>query len=164
MITNEERLERLQELRDIMQRHHEADGQPAKLNGVSKYLDMNTWCCETSACAFGSHALSPGGKAKGLQLVQHSVKNLPGELDVRYETDELVVQGMDAAAAFYGLDDCEVLYLFDPSNYEDEVMELDESEVFYDEDMDRLVPARLVLERIDEVYSKYENGMGAMQT
>ncbi len=74
-------------------------------------LQMSSWVCGTSACAFGHECLSEAGRKAGLRLVSVGPYREPA---FRGHNN------IHAAASYYGIDLDTALWLFSPEAYSEE--------------------------------------------
>lgn len=117
MITNAQRIERLANLRRVLNNHKRAIARnKATVIGDEKVgFDMSCWVdsadaegfkCTTAACAFGSCGFDSYFTTRGLRTNKNRQEVRFG----RYE-------GLDAAKKFFGISLAEAEWLFDPDTY-----------------------------------------------
>lgn len=128
---NELRLERLRKLRAVVNKHARAHGRAVRLDGVTKGWDMQVWCCNTSACALGSYALTPEGR-KYFRMIDVNGR----DIDLRGPQGGNAIA---AAARHFGISESNAYRLFIPGAYPDP----------HD------ITPKQVLKRIDELIDKY---------
>lgn len=153
MIDKETQLYRLGILRDVMQRHADANGKPVKLNGKVRELNMHLWDCGYAACAFGSYCLTPYGQ-KHFHRVRVGDSQFifdPKNDHIRPSTTTLITT-FSQAADHFGISRDDSVWLFDPDCYDED------ERVYIDDDGEVIIPASLVLERVDALIAAIREG------
>lgn len=156
MTTQAQRLERLEMLQDMLERHDEIFGKDVKFDIRMWFTDDDNVRkdCGTAACALGSAACYPPFMTMGLNIQDWQGKK-PGEedfsarhSDVCYDGEE----GCSAGAEFFGITRQESEWLFNPDEYLTK-----DGYNYTDQALPRFVKPKVVAHRVGvliEYYSK----------
>lgn len=148
MITYKTRMSRLQRLDDVLQLHRESKGKSTKLNGCYRDFNMGEWDCTTSACAFGSYALTPYGKRHFHVAYRQTSSLLSPDFEGIIVHKPSTETGIDAAVEHFGISEDEAEWLFMPYTYKAH------------DRTGRAISPYSVQRRVRSLMKKYENGKG----
>ena len=118
--------DRLINLFTVVMWHHttqlEDKNAPTKLNGISRYFNMDKWDCGTSACAYGSYAQSKLVDREHFVFRRMYSRTNHSDKSVYYigtveDDQDLGLSVMESAATHFGITCEESEWLFDPETY-----------------------------------------------
>lgn len=168
-----ERLERLGELKHLMENHDELIGKPEKVA-----FNMNFWrtkrerlgltveipeSCGTAACALGSACLYKPFMEKGLKTEAYDQGIYkPALTGYNSPINDYCNSGVYVGAEFFGISHKEAEFLFSPLQYTDKYLFSELARRFQKRVVKRIRPKQ-VARRIDILMQRYKHGCGEMK-